>query len=1555
MTLEKSFGFGNASKYTSKTFNRNNDLIFGRNGVLEVEKVYNSGPNVILENVTFVQKGIIVVKTDLVSETFPVSLPAPFYLTASTPDNYQVDNISWGFVRRPQDIGENTVLIAEYDGHEWRKLPSINIDGFVKDRLKQAIAYNNIGFNTGFTFSPNPTFTEYLISGGIVTDKFGTLVEKVESQTFSAIDADLEYDRIDSLFWRRSNDDPNRIGQMLLRAGPTYSGSSIVQNHLTSIGTATKVNSNPKIINFSDNTVAIFWLENYADNGVIKCIKYDVDRTSVLVVETTLDSGVFEFDACVDRDDNIMIAFIKGGNLYRKKIDSSFSVISSSTVIDGLVNSVRQPTIRPDFLGNFYITFLYEIGPTTETPYIIKINTGGTIVFPSKRLLTSANNYNKVHFDINQDLILHVAFENSSTNQIQFEKYDEFGEALNTNPTVISNNTKYDLITLSTAARNPHVAIGENNNFFVSFEQNKGSGQYGIAFYSPVYQEKYDVDAILKDLKSSSENFTSHFFYLDWGNHAHILASDGTELIYANYLLPFSNTRLLSPFVVRTANVDAFDIVYDKAGSLFVSYADASSSVSNNGSPLGALLFGADTYGTELEFLVSNEVAVDSSLLLTIPSEPAIGDTIIISGSTQGNDGTVTIEGFRDVTIDSVLHRVYSTSGSFSPEATGTIPPQAQFTAKDGTLLQFSKQTSTTSYSFQDLKAEELSTDIIAAMIRKSDNSFLTWYDQVLSPVGVNSIREESILTSAGSINWQSGVSGGTLTWSQDLYIRDPFRCSFKIASGSMANFVENAVMYIKAPIPMYLTKDGDSEGVGVASVLDTSQFSIGQNVYIGDSDSPGVTAVVQSVTTSTVVFSISLSDYATVRGAYIIPLDLTPQLEIQNEGDLRPDSQGFIDKRIYIISTRADDLMFFRDGALTLENEEDGHLGDGPGEDTLSYIGSSGDSDSDPNYTNNYLGFQGQNLTSRLSAADQGANETAQDRNVLDIFPRNIAFTWNTTTNTLTWANGEWGLGVPDVGSAPGQLHTINTATKSLAINDNQVAYVDINRSTGEGDLTPIVVNDNALPLDFSNQNHLVIARRVGDEITIGTKGKWILVNNETSAPALASAVLTEGGDWEWDALANTLSWSAAAYIQIPGLDKTVNTINSSSGVMAADGDVLYAIINRASPGGTLTVIADSNDNVPEGTNSFIIARRIGDNVLIGKNLVESNAILTIDQAFTDNMLTLLGFTDNGQTTHTYSSTYYITQSTSHEEAIGTFDTKIKQILDQLDKDLNAYIWLGNGLTDSFTIGVAGHGDSTLTFSSDNSINDVIVTLDGITLELHTDGTWPIGDGDTDGDFIKTSPTTIRLKPSLISNAGTGVNRKKLMLRPFAAGATHVVAVQEEGSTVESTTDIINFTGTGVSVTSSATGKVDVNITGGGGGGSGGGTYTTLPATNDTGSLIPEKRLVKFLDNGRIQLADNIITGRKTPMAITLQDILDGDTATEGMAIGYYMPGVLSGLGFNIGERVFLGADGQMVTEANVPDSGAYDDANVQVGIAYGTGTSATDLIWNMMDFPGF
>jgi len=85
-------------------------------------------------------------------------------------------------------------------------------------------------------------------------------------------------------------------------------------------------------------------------------------------------------------------------------------------------------------------------------------------------------------------------------------------------------------------------------------------------------------------------------------------------------------------------------------------------------------------------------------------------------------------------------------------------------------------------------------------------------------------------------------------------------------------------------------------------------------------------------------------------------------------------------------------------------------------------------------------------------------------------------------------------------------------------------------------------------------------------------------------------------GGRWAWNFATSTLSWSSAAYIQVPGTADTRNTLVAAS-IVLADGEVAYVSVNRtAGVAANLTVskalisaLSTTNDNL------VIFARRNG------------------------------------------------------------------------------------------------------------------------------------------------------------------------------------------------------------------------------------------------------------------------------------------------------------------------------------------------------------------------
>lgn len=948
MTVEKSFGFGNQSPYTSFTFNRNNDLIFAKNGPLSIGSITNDLPNVILENITFVQQGVIVKKTGSVSVPFPTNLPVPFYLAASVPDTNNVDNIIYSFVRRPQDIGENTALIAEWDGQEWRHLDRLSLKEFIDEREKRARAYDNLGFNNGFRFSPNEDFTQYKLTKGQVTDKTGFLVTKEEDVIFDAIEADADFDRIDAILWRRLDDDRNRIGFPILRPGNTYSGSSISQINKTLISGTSEVNSKPKIIVLDDNTHVMFYVEQYGTNGELKAVKYDEDRSTELVSPTVITNGVLDYDVSLAPNGELNVVFIKDNDLSRMKVASTdLSTITPPAAIDGLDNPVSAPVIETDFLGNQHIMFLYQLSPTIFSPYYMKLNLGGTVSKSPIRLRFNSDNYSKVDFKVNDDLELFVAYSNESKGSITHQKLDEVGEQL-TEVSTVSDDTFDGSSVLTGDARNAQIYVSENNIPYITWEQDKGAGVFGLVVYEPKLIERTTHKAAVLVLDNPSENVLDHKMTVDWQNHGHILFNDGSSLKYYKYFLPALNSRLEDVFEVDTATSLNFDIAYDKKGSLVTAFARLQSGTTSNLPLLTAWKTGSGTFGTESLFLASNEMAVRDSALAALSPKPTIGDSVSISGSGVGNDGTYLITNEKSETINGVSHTVYTMNTAFaaSENETGT---QAIFTELDGNNLYTAKQSSAIAYSFSEMRAEELESDLFAVLIRKSDNQFSAWYDLTNIPTGSPLGKIETILTNGGNLNWNAGLAGGTLSWDAPFRVIDPFRGSFEIEDGDIDGVSEDTALYVRLPKTQFLIADGDTNTV---QVTDVSEFEVGKKAFISDSDSPGQLATVLTIGLGEIELDITVNQYTQVRGAYIVPAELTLNKEQQNSGDLKPNSLGEIDADIYIIAYRKDGFIYFRDGGVTLEDGETGQIGDGTSSETLNFIGAANEADANPVYT---------------------------------------------------------------------------------------------------------------------------------------------------------------------------------------------------------------------------------------------------------------------------------------------------------------------------------------------------------------------------------------------------------------------------------------------------------------------------------------------------------------------------------------------------------------------------------------------------------------------------
>ena len=211
-----------------------------------------------------------------------------------------------------------------------------------------------------------------------------------------------------------------------------------------------------------------------------------------------------------------------------------------------------------------------------------------------------------------------------------------------------------------------------------------------------------------------------------------------------------------------------------------------------------------------------------------------------------------------------------------------------------------------------------------------------------------------------------------------------------------------------------------------------------------------------------------------------------------------------------------------------------------------------------------------------------------------------------STVTGRLDW---------PDLKLKPITTSTIYTVTAGNdTLADGEVLYIDIDEGGNRGvtgSRTMVKAARASVPFDgdtywiaFRDDNGgadaQIYFRNVGllhpgESQVVGEEGeKDFIVDRNTK--------LVRGGIWSWD-LANTkLTWSSNAFIQVPGLAEADNQINAGNNTdLDADGKVLYVDINRSSGGGALSVTGVAIGSFVNTQNRFIIARRIGDQVVVG------------------------------------------------------------------------------------------------------------------------------------------------------------------------------------------------------------------------------------------------------------------------------------------------------------------------------------------------------------------
>ena len=170
----------------------------------------------------------------------------------------------------------------------------------------------------------------------------------------------------------------------------------------------------------------------------------------------------------------------------------------------------------------------------------------------------------------------------------------------------------------------------------------------------------------------------------------------------------------------------------------------------------------------------------------------------------------------------------------------------------------------------------------------------------------------------------------------------------------------------------------------------------------------------------------------------------------------------------------------------------------------------------------------------------------------------------------------------------------------------------------------------------------------------------------------------LVRGGIWSWNSGTNQLAYTADAFVQIAGLAENRNTIPVASSpiTLASDGQVAYVEVNRtAGASANLTVSVAAVASVPLDGNTFVIARRVGTDVLVGSmsfRLINGQST-ELDQGLSVQTRTLLGTSYTAATSSPAWNTILsaplrtiASDSTSITSAVASVDTQIDKFFGQ-------------------------------------------------------------------------------------------------------------------------------------------------------------------------------------------------------------------------------------------------------------------------------------------------
>ncbi len=835
MATKKSIQF--AAPYNSKTFKRAQEILVGANGVISGGKVSSQNGVVTVQPLMFAQAGLFVTTDYVMTVVIPGSLSAPYSLAVSTPSSIESPNevLVPTFVKRPQDVSAETVIIADWDGTEWLHRPHLQIAELVHEHQKGQIDRDLIGIYKGFDVSATSESVligESLhqrhrlnVGSGTLVNRAGALVVKQASAEFVTAPEDRSFDRTDTLVFRQPKSPLLGPGQLKILLGDTYhADGSVVAEEFSTLQVEDQQAQILKSLSLPDLSVAWIYLSDYGARAQLRCrITQDGDTAADFFVA----QGVESCDAIFNQADNrLEFVYSKDTRLFYKSTTLNGTAVFDETLITLEAAQVSAPKIvstPAGVLSLFHIFYELHVSASDKRLKYSRLSSLNTkeLETPATLISLGVPLTNFVVSSSGSDMLAYVAYKNASTGRAYLRSYDlgvfVVGGAPKEASLPIELQDDALLPSLSTTVESQNVdqiqIIDDGSDDpYVLWKHVSASGAAYVGVHHKSFHGRYDHKALIFDpvavfnceemssfsvVKTPVGDLLLTLVCQILGQTRHLNVKIDLATLEMGELL--SSTEVLE--ASRTVSL------LDPTGGLSVAFSGQPSAAVANGTSTSVVFFGPGTFGdqliTEREFVLACSTGnILSPGYNELPKAPASTDLIELTGaSLPSNTGTVTWVADRTLVVEGVQYKAVQTSEIFQTEQPESA--RAQFSYFTGTPARTYRINTGKPTNLRGFRVSD--TDVFVANIRISDGQVAASGVAIEENLPIARLYEyfNCFAGGGGTVSWEEAGLSNKLKFTQALAINFYNRKStytIPATDSDGVTLLQNQVLYVQIP-----------------------------------------------------------------------------------------------------------------------------------------------------------------------------------------------------------------------------------------------------------------------------------------------------------------------------------------------------------------------------------------------------------------------------------------------------------------------------------------------------------------------------------------------------------------------------------------------------------------------------------------------------------------------------------------------------------------------------------------------------------------------------------